>query len=144
MLGFILFGGVFGAYTSYELIGQCRAGSEIAPLTAKLESRGVLLEEWDGFGPKQRVNYLKRMHQLQDKFEDLAERSHIFRKLLEQKQEFYSIVNKMALLNEIEVNGILYRVLYLMMGGKICDCVEFCKCDSIATNLYSLLMKIKN
>jgi hypothetical protein len=84
------------------------------------------------------------MHQLQDKFEDLAERSYIFRQLLEQKQEFYSIVNKMALLNEIEVNGILYRVLYLMTSGETCGCDELCKCDSIAVNLYSLLMKIKN
>lgn len=143
MLGFILFGGAFGAYALYESVGQCRASREIHPLTAELESRGVILEEWDGFGPKQRVNYLKRMHQLQDKFEDLAERSYIFRQLLEQKQEFYSIVNKMALLNEIEVNGILYRVLYLMTSGETCGCDELCKCDSIAVNLYYLLMKIK-
>jgi len=143
MLGFILFGGAFGTYALYESVGQCRAGREIHPLTVELESRGVILEEWDGIGPKQRVQYLKRMHELQDQFEELAEQTYIFKKLLEHKKEFYSIVNKMALMDEKEVNGILYRVLYLMTSGETCGCDELCKCDSIAVNLYSILMKIK-
>lgn len=100
MLGFILFGGVFGVYALYESIGQCRASREINPLTAELESRGVILEEWNGIGAKQRVKYLKRMSELQNQFEDLAGQTDIFKKLLEHKQEFYKIVNSMALMDE--------------------------------------------
>lgn len=46
-------------------------------------------------------------------------------------------------MNKKEINDIPYRVLYLMTSGETCGCDELCKCNSIAVDLYYLLMKIK-
>lgn len=91
MLGFILFGGFFGAYTAYHSYLRCSADREIMRLTAQLEKRGVILVELDGTEPKDYIRYLQRMHQLQDIVDELTIHVDVFGSMIESaKTQFYT------------------------------------------------------
>ncbi len=145
MLGFALFGGLFGAYFVYDSVASCKANRHIATLTNELESCGAILEEWDGNNARARYTYLLRMAELIEKVNKLAENSPVFAAVTsdEHRTEYYEIVNEMCMLSDSQTNDILYKVLHLFAMKNlglipVGDCAE----TTVDHKLFHLLTKI--
>lgn len=138
MLGAIVIGGCFGYYVIYDSFMQYKALGQIGKLEKQLRSKGVRLNQWDGFYPRKRVEFLNRMTELQNTFEELSSDNYLFEEMMKFKSEFYELLNSMTEMTEKDINMILYKVIHLLMSGKTLqsDCL-------VANNLFSLLMKAK-
>ena len=152
MLGIFLFSSLFAVYAIAYYRSYARAADknkkealekEVYELEKNLTEKGVILDYDISSTCANRYKYLKKVRKVQNELEELADLYPIFAKLLNNKAELYEVVNDMVLLDNGEINEILYRVLFMMISNRN-DKAHLYLQVSPAGRLYNLLMKIKD